>query len=274
VARPAELRPAGPPDFVGVGAFRSATSGWFGLLLEHPDVEPPVGASTQEHFFDRFCTREMGEADVERYHARFPRRAGAICGEWRPRYWYDPWAPMLLARAAPDAKLLVLLGDPIERYRVSIAGEEPDPADPYMADILGRARYATQLRRLLEHFDERQVLVQQHERCRIDPVGEYRRTLRFLGLGDDAVPRRLRTWREGADDRDLRFPTRLETAKRLSVRLARRVRDPEPARLWPEIEAALHAELDPEVAELCELVPDLDLSLWPNFAALDGTGRG
>jgi hypothetical protein len=110
--------------------------------------------------------------------------------------------------------------------------------------------------------------VLQHERCRRDPVGEYRRTLRFLGLGDDAVPRRLRAWREGGDDRDLRFPTRAEAAKRRVVATARRLHDPKPPPLWPDVEAALHAELDPEVADLRTLVPELDVALWPNFAGV------
>jgi hypothetical protein len=264
-----DRRVTGPPDFVGVGAFRSATAGWFGLLLEHPDIEPGAGADTQEHFFDEFCAREMGDADIERYHALFPRRRGALCGEWRPRYMYDPWTPRLLARAAPDARLLVMLGDPIERYRVSLASEELASRiddERYMADIVGRGRYGTQLRRLRDHFDESRVLVLQHERCRCDPVGEYQRTLRFLGLVDETVPRRLRVWRESADDRDLRFPTRAEVAKRRLLWAARRRREAAPAPLWPDLEAALHEELDAEVAELRLLVPDLDLSLWPNFA--------
>ena len=41
-----DRRLTAPPDFVGVGAFRSATAGWFGLLLEHPDIEPGAGGFT------------------------------------------------------------------------------------------------------------------------------------------------------------------------------------------------------------------------------------
>ena len=268
MAPPEGLR-TGPPDFVGVGAFRSAAAGWFGCLLEHPRIDPPVGAETQDHFFDAFCTREMEAADVERYHALFPRRPGALCGEWRPRYMYDPWTPMLLRRAAPGARLLVMLGDPAARYRARLAAdlvEDRAEDDFYLPDVVGRARYATQLRRLLEHFDAEQVLVLQHERCSAEPVGEYRRTLRFLGLPDDHVPRRLRGFKPGRDDRDLRFPTAAEAAKRRVVAAATRRREPEPPPLWPELEDALHAELDGEMAELAEMVPELDLSLWPGFA--------
>jgi hypothetical protein len=38
--------------------------------------------------------------------------------------------------------------------------------------------------------------------------------------------------------------------------------------LWPDIEAALHTALDPDVEALKQLVPQLDLALWPNFTHL------
>ena len=267
MARPSEAR-TGPPDFVGVGAFGWAWEPWHRLLLSHPHIEPPDRGAPALQFFDRFCTSDMTDADVARYHACFPRRDGRIAGEWTGSYMYDPWIPPLLHRAAPDAKLLVILGDPIERYRERIAfklAEGREPGELYMADLLGRMRYATQLRALLRHYDASAILVLQHERCRADPVAEYRRTLRFLGVRDDHVPRRLRRWR-GGDDRDLRFPTRSETVKRTVMRTALRRHDPPPSRLWPELDAALHDELDDEVAELAEMVPELDLSLWPGFA--------
>lgn len=266
MARRAEAR-TGPPDFVGVGAFGWASAPWHRLLLMHPDIERPDGEAPALYFFDEFCVRDMDAADIARYHAHFPRRPGRITGEWTGRYMYEPWIPPLVQRAAPDAKLLVTFGDPIERYRQRIAfklteGRPPDQF--YMADMLGRMRYATQLLALREHFAPERILVLQHERCQADPSGEYRRTLRFLGVRDDFVPRRLRRWR-GGDDRDLRFPTRLETVNRTVFRTLLRRHDPDPAVLWPELEASLHEELDPEVEALDGLVEGLDLSLWPNF---------
>jgi hypothetical protein len=269
MASRADERFTGPPDYVGVGAYRSATAGWYGCLLEHPEIERVAPGQGWRHFFDDFCVRPMEDADVARYHADFPRRPGQVCGEWRPRYMYDPWTPRLLKRAAPEAKLLVLLGDPIARYRVNLAAElaldrERDQ-ERYMPDIVGRARYATQLRRLRECFAPERILVLQHERCRDDPVGQYRRTLAFLGVDPEFLPPRQRRRRGGEDDRDLRFPTPGETVKRRLVQALTRRRDPEPPPLWPDLVAALHEELDAEMEQLQELVPDLDVSLWPHF---------
>lgn len=257
----------GPPDFVGVGSQGTATGWWHRLLLAHPSIRRPEGGR-ELHFFDRLCTREMTEEDVAAYHAHFPRRPGELTGEWTPRYMYDPWTPVLLRRAAPDAKLIAMVGDPIERYRLRLQEERPDEdvsEQVFMTDAVERGRYATQLKHLRAFFDADRILVLQHERCRRDPVGEYRRTLRFLGLDDTTVPKRVQRLAGG----------RQASATPLVGTLRRLVRggdevppngDQSGPDLWPDIRASLRDELEPEVRELRELVPDLDVGLWRNFA--------
>jgi hypothetical protein len=256
----------GPPDFVGVGAAGSGTRWWHSLLLAHPEIAPAQGRHRALHFFDGFCAREMTDADVAAYHERFPRRDGAISGEWTGRYMFDAWTPPLLRRSAPDAKLLVMLSDPIDRYRAVFAerlAKRSEGDRLYMADVVDRRSFGAQLARLHRFFDPERILVLQFERCRRDPDGEYRRTLEFLGVRDTAfAPRRL----------GLRAPAGLLgrfMPRRVGERLAGRpVAERAPAPLWPDLEAALHTALDPDVEALRELVPELDLALWPNFAQL------
>ena len=38
--------------------------------------------------------------------------------------------------------------------------------------------------------------------------------------------------------------------------------------LWDDLMDGLRATLEPEVARLAELTPEIDVSLWPNFAHL------
>jgi hypothetical protein len=272
--RLAPRRP-GPPDFIGVGAQGSGGEWWHQLLLEHPAIRLARGRRKRLHFFDEFCGREMVDADIARYHARFARRPGTITGEWTPRYMWDPWTPVLLRRCAPDAKLLVMLSDPIERYRARLARERGrvDSEDQrlFMAHAAGRGRYASQLERLTRFYDRAQILVLQAERCRMDPVTEYRRTLQFLAVQDDFVPRRLRRRADGRalpiHIRALRAAGVIQGARMLR-RLTHRTAGQPTADPWPDLDDALHADLDPEIAVLQSMVPDLDLTLWPNFAHL------
>jgi hypothetical protein len=238
----------GPPDFIGVGTMRSGTWWWFELLLAHPEIAPPRGRRHALHHFERFCTAEMTAADVAAYHAHFPRREGVISGEWTGRYMLDPWTPPLLRRAAPDAGLLVLLSDPIERYRAIFADRRAVVGrrqQRFMADVVERRCHASQLARLHRFFDPARILVLQLERCQADAAGQYRRTLEFLGVRDrDFLPAQLRARRPASSGSEERVE------------------------LWPDLEAALHTALDPEVERLATMLPDFEPTLWPNFAHL------
>jgi Sulfotransferase family len=256
-----EGRP-GPPDFIGVGTEGTGTDWWLAALAAHRAIDGPRRGELALHFFDRFCERELTEADIAAYHGRFPARDGTIRGEWTGRYMSDGWVPPLLRRVAPDARLLVMVADPIERYRAAFVERRAALRDyPRLltTDVVDRACHAFQLARLERYFEPERILVLQFERCRADPVGEYRRTLRFLGVRDDAVPRQL-THRGG-------LPALLRRLRGIPAAPA----TPASAPLWPELEGALHASLDREVMELRARVPELDLRLWPNFAHLAAT---
>ena len=278
------LRPGGepgPPDFIGVGALGAGTGWWHAMLLAHPEIRPPQARRRALHHFDRFCSARADGRRTSPPTTRASRAGpGTITGEWTGRYMFDAWTPPLLRRAAPDAKLLVMLADPIERYRAIFAerlAKRDEGETLYMIDVVDRRSHGAQLARLHRFYDPERILVLQFERCRRDPAGQYRRTLDFLGVRDrDFAPRRLR--RKAAGKPESRIVAALlglglpeGTKRRVTERLTGR---PAPRRaaapLWPDLEAALHTALDPDVAALRELVPELDLSLWPNFAHLAG----
>ena len=241
----------GPPDFVGVGFQRCGTTRWFNLVTAHPAVQPPLSTaplSTRKelHYFDRYFEDEFGPADRERYAHYFPRPRGCLTGEWTPTYAADYWVPPLLASAAPNARLLVLVRDPVDRYlsgmqrqhRVARATEAPLH---YIAiqDSFSRGFYHDQLVRLLSHFDRTRMLVLQHERCVRDPLRELRRTFEFLGLDAFDTPDNLRAQ-----------PNRQP------------IKPPLPA----STRKALIAAYRDDVSKLFRLCPELEPDLWPNFA--------
>jgi hypothetical protein len=179
----------GPPDFVGVGVQRCGTTRWVRLIFAHPEVARPH-AKKELHFFDRFHTGGFAAADIAAYHSYFPSD-GRKTGEWTPLYASAPWVPPLLHAAAPAARLLVLLRDPVERYlsglelAIQVAAKREGPLSRYAPlDAFSRGFYHAALRRLLAHFDRSQLLVLQYERCTIEPAAQLRRTYAFLGLED------------------------------------------------------------------------------------------
>jgi hypothetical protein len=241
----------GPPDFVGVGAQRAGTKWWYRLICDHPAVRR--AAVKEWHFFDRYYTRELSLADAAAYHRRFPRPQGSLTGEWTPRYMHDFWAPPLLARAAPDAKILVLLRDPLQRYLSGLQHEltalgravrrrrrayiEAMEAN----DALSRSLYGRQLARIFECFDRRQVLVLQYERCVEAPAAELRRTYEFLGLDDpEHVPAFIEE-RVGRSYSPIDIPEAVAKAARRAIL---------------EDLPVLHA-----------FVPEVELDLWPSCRA-------
>ncbi len=274
----------GPPDFIGVGTYLAGTEWWMRNLTKHPRIRGPRGRRFDLYFFEEFCARPMTDADVASYYTRFRRRPGQIAGEFSNRYSYDVWAPPLIQRAAPDAKLLMILRDPVGIYERSLAyrrgkrrqwhkyRQRHDPV--YMAEEVHRGRFGSQLRTLTQYYDRERILVLQLEQLLRDPVGEFKRTLRFLEVDDDFVPRALRTKPPRTDDSPVEHARLLRpfglppsvNFQPLRRALSRPV--PVPTPLWPDMEASLRAELEPEVRAMLTFDVGFDLSLWPYFAHL------
>jgi hypothetical protein len=250
---PAPGERTGPPDFVGIGVQKAGTTWWYELILAHPSVSSHRGIHKERHFLDRYGASPFGDADVQRYHGWFPRPPDTITGEWTPDYFSFPWAPRLLRRSAPDARLLLLLRDPVERFRSGL--EHLDrmgaPRDATaVTDAIQRGFYDRLLGGWLEEFDREQLLVLQYERCVTDRDRELERTFSHLGLELRPPAPEVRTAPERPGTR---------------------------AGLDREVRALLIDLYGPDVAALAARVPDLDLALWPNFAYLasgsDTSGR-
>jgi hypothetical protein len=233
----------GPPDYVGIGVEKAGTSWWWWLVRRHPDVSEPGPTKEVKYLRDLDADR-MDEAAIRGYHRFFPRRPGTLVGEWTPNYNELPQLP-LLGQLAPEARLLMIVRDPIERYRSGIAmNARYQMGDPGSIEFeeraVARGMYASILDRVREALPGHELLVLQYERCVLDPAAELARTYRFLGLDDGFRP----TW----------------ASHRVN-------RTPGPR---PPISGAARRRLvrlyEPDVARLARVVPEIDLELWPDFA--------
>lgn len=100
------------PDAVVIGAQRAGTTSLFDYMVQHPEVHGPT--VKEIHYFDIFYDK-----GVAWYRAHFPLqwhvRPPHVTVEASPYYLFHPYAPARLAQHLPDAKLIVLLRNPVER---------------------------------------------------------------------------------------------------------------------------------------------------------------
>ena len=208
------------PDFVIVGAKRGGTTTMFRSLQAHPQVlglYPASQGKKSPHYFDlehhrgpRWY-RSFFPTEAARTAGGGPRR---LVGEASPYYLFHPHAPSRIADELPDAKLVVMLRNPVDRAfshhwdRVKngvetesfeeairleperLAGERQamlvDPTYQSHAyehfSYLARGNYAAQLEHLFAVVDRERVLVLQSEPFYADPQAGYEQVLAFLGL--------------------------------------------------------------------------------------------
>jgi hypothetical protein len=211
------------PDFVILGAQRAGTTSLYNYLSRHPSVLP--AARKEVHYFDVNYSR--GE---EWYRAMFPRqramlaRAGRprlLTGEASPYYLFHPLAPERAARLVPQARLIVLLRDPVERawshYRHEVtAGRESlsftaaldaeeqrlSGAAAAIRDDIGgelaanhryfsyvaRGRYAEQIRTWLTHFPRESFVFLDSAVLFANPRETWQLTASFLGIDPEPAP--------------------------------------------------------------------------------------
>jgi len=204
------------PDFVILGAQKSGTTTLYTQLSSHPAVMPAL--RKEVHYFD------AAPRPIEWYRAFFPRRRAmeeratrvghAVTGEATPFYLAHPAAPARLRAAVPQARLIAVLRDPVERavsgYHHAVRmGDESRPIDvaldPAHADrlpdavewyddpdcparrrgYLVRGLYADQLERWFTTLSREQVLVL--ETRELAGGAALGKTLEFLGLAAAAA---------------------------------------------------------------------------------------
>jgi hypothetical protein len=155
----------------------------------------------------------------------------------------DPWTPLQLRKAAPDARILVLLRDPMARLRsglrhmTAVSSGQMHPR--LVNEAIAMGRYGEQLNMLVRHFPREQILVLQFERCLQDPHGELARTFTFIGVDAGFVPD------------DLRDPINEGRGPRLSI----------PSGLVDYARDLYAAD-----RSLLADWPEIDLGLWPDAA--------
>lgn len=212
------------PDFIIIGAARCGTTSLHANLSSHPDV---LRTDKEIHFFDNHFGRGTGW-----YRSFFPtaptrdllrqiRHRAVVTGEASPYYLFHPMAAERAASVVPDARIVVLLRDPVTRahseyrQRVSIGWEHLSFLDALRAEderlagwherlqrgesfatqtphqkfsYAARGRYAEQLRRWFRHYPRASFKILRTEDLGSHPTDGVAVVLRFLGVEPGPLP--------------------------------------------------------------------------------------
>lgn len=213
----------GLPDFIIVGAQKSGTTSLYHYLRQHPQMLPAF--KKEINYFDT----KYGRSPYW-YRAFFPMKKqldkGFITGEASPCYLLDPQAAVRMSRLVPEAKLIVLLRDPVFRtvssyYHSVRKGRESLPlkealeresgeVDEILAKTSAgggltraeskklrrkaytrRSRYAEQLAVYFQYFPREQFFVESAEALFSSPVSVIGDVCEFLGIDRQFVPEDL-----------------------------------------------------------------------------------
>ncbi|MEB3308432.1 MAG: sulfotransferase [Cyanobacteriota bacterium] len=209
------IRPTSP-SFLCIGAQKSGTTTLHRLLSSHPGIFMPT--EKELHYFSLHYHCGPG------WYAEHFRgaRPWQICGEITPYYLFHPQVPSRIRALLPEARLIVLLRDPVERalsgfFHSSRLGQESLPLEQALAaeqarlqdadhhlkqpgsrhvshqchSYVSRSRYELQLSRFLRLFPADQMLILRCEDLLSSGEKAWRQILEFIGASYKPLPRRL-----------------------------------------------------------------------------------
>jgi hypothetical protein len=196
------------PDFFVVGAFKSGSTALYEQLRRHPRIFMPF--HKEPLYFGDDLTRRYGRMSEADYLRLFNRaQPGQRVGEASTWYLYSVSAAREIKAFAPDARILVVLRNPVDvmyaqhnqllfnviedlpDFEAALAAE-PDrragrriPSGPINVENLfyrHSVHFAEQLERYIEVFGRDRVHVMLHDDLRRDGAAVVRGALEFLGV--------------------------------------------------------------------------------------------
>jgi len=227
------------PAWLGIGAARSGSTWFAGMLTSHSGVRQPDEGVGEQRRLDGSIEAGL---DLEGYGRLFDG-AGRI-GEWNSHYLSLPWVAEVAAQVCrEDAPILCILRDPVDRFRSELRSSPVEDRTTVAQAAAWGGMYGAHFKAWREAFTQKRFVVMQYEAVVEDPQPYVERIWRMLGLGSEwsEVDPTART--------DATSPVDWDWPEGLRERLVKLYR--------PQVE---------RVAAMWGLDP----RLWPNFAPRSG----
>lgn len=207
------------PDFLIIGAAKCGTTSLYNYLIQHPQILP--SSKKEVHYFDYYYHKGLiwyrshfaTQSEVEKRKEFKEQRI--ITGESTPYYFAHPLSPERAHQLLPNAKLLCMLRNPVDRaissyynqVRLGIekiktfeeaidkeqerikGHEERLRNDPTFSSYehkyfayLRRSEYGYQIENWLKYFPREQILVIKSEDFYANPQPHFKKAIEFLNL--------------------------------------------------------------------------------------------
>ncbi|MEG4587393.1 tetratricopeptide repeat protein [Microcoleus sp. MOSTC5] len=196
------LKPVKVPNFIIIGSQRCGTTSLYTYLAQHPQILTPI--KKEMDFFSWHFDR-----GIDWYLAHFPPMPPGeefVTGEASPSYFDSREAPERLYSLFPQAKLIVLLRNPVDRaisqfYRLTGLNWEARSLDRVISDeierlsqnpeyiigeepgnYLARGRYIEFIKKWRAFFPREQLLILKSEDFYAGAATTLKQVLEFLDL--------------------------------------------------------------------------------------------
>lgn len=203
------------PNFLVIGAIKGGTTALYHYLKQHPDVflssikEARYFAVDPDQPLDAGFNRFAPVTDLASYAALFDSVTNETAiGEVSPQYLYSPVAAANIKATIPDAKLIAVLRNPVERAYSSFMHHVRDGAEPLTNFAAALAAepdrieqqygplwhykqagfYSTQLQRYFDCFKPEQIKIYLYEDLKHDLPGVLQDMFQFLEVDPSFIP--------------------------------------------------------------------------------------
>ena len=307
------------PNFFIIGAAKAGTTALFWYLRPHPEIYLPDVKEPRFFSYDPSESTRYGGPGAQRliesavkdmaaYEALYQGVAHEkAVGDVSPAYLRSPVAARRIRETVPDARIVAVLRDPVERayshflYNLQTGWEHEKDFERVLSmrerrerehwwrkwDYVGNGLYHEQLSRYLELFEPDRIRVYLYEELLDDPRALVGDLLRFLGVDPSArldvsgrhnvtgLPKSERVNRLLSGPNPVRgaakalLPRRLRTRVRSQIE-RRNLHKPE---MSPRARALLCEIYRDDVCRLEQLIAR-DLSSWCSQAGMPGSSAG
>jgi hypothetical protein len=211
-------------DFIGIGAPKAGTTWVSECLKEHPEVCFSNRKETNFFLSENFS---RGNSWYQKHFNHCVE--GKKKGEFSPNYLYDSAVPENIKKHSPNAKLIVILRDPVKRLESALLFEHSmgrygnkTPQEVFNENkkfYLEKGLYYKHLTPFFNTFPKEQVLVLMYEDIEKDPLLFIQNIFRFIGIDSTFIPKNLLEKHNVTGTNRLRVPFINKTIYRLRKNL-------------------------------------------------------